>query len=169
MYNIGEYIVSGNSGVGQIVDIVDSTKIGGTDKKKLYYIVQPLNDGKGLNYVLVNSKRIPVRKVISKDEAETLVKEIPGIEKLALGSQRSNEAKYKEILRSDDFYQWIQLIKGLNLKNEERVSDGKKVGSLDERYMKMAKTKLYSELAVALGIETDEVEDYIRSVNNITD
>ena len=44
-------------------------------------------------------------------------------------------------------------------KNLERV--GKKAGKTDIQYMKRAMALLHEELSIALGIPTDEVDDYI--------
>ena len=43
------------------------------------------------------------------------------------------------------------------------MEGGKKLASVDERYLKMAEDSLYGELAVALDIEKDEVEKFIAS------
>ena len=53
-------------------------------------------------------------------------------------------------------------MKTLYLRKKERVAQGKKVTSLDEKYMKAAENELYSELSMTLGIPKDEMEDYIR-------
>ena len=53
----------------------------------------------------------------------------------------------------------MQLIKGIYEKGKHA-----KLGVVDQRYMKRAEDLLYGELAVALGIERDEVLPYIRRV-----
>ena len=43
------------------------------------------------------------------------------------------------------------------------IGRGKKLGLVDERYMKRAQDMLHGEFAVALGIERNEVPGYIES------
>ena len=45
----------------------------------------------------------------------------------------------------------------------ERISEGKKSTSNDEKYFNIAEDKLYGELAISLGIDKKEVKEYIRS------
>ena len=44
---------------------------------------------------------------------------------------------------------------------QERIAEGKKVTASDERYFHMAEESLYGEFAIALGIEREEVKDFI--------
>ena len=55
------------------------------------------------------------------------------------------------------------IIKTLYLRGKERLASGKRLSSLDERYLKQAEEKLYVELAAALGIEKNAVGLYITS------
>ena len=41
-----------------------------------------------------------------------------------------------------------------------RIEDGKKFTAIDERYLNQAKGCLYGEMAVALDMDRDDVEDY---------
>ena len=56
----------------------------------------------------------------------------------------------------------MRIIKTLYLRKQTRLSKGQKIIGLDERYLRLAEDFLYGELAVALGIPKQKVEDYIR-------
>ena len=45
----------------------------------------------------------------------------------------------------------------------EVTESGKKAIAVDEKYMRLAEEALYSELAIALGVEKDKVLDIIIS------
>jgi CarD family transcriptional regulator len=64
-------------------------------------------------------------------------------------------------MKTCDCGEWIRIIKTLYLRRVERTARGKKITSVDERYLKMAEDYLYSELELVLGIPKNRVEQYI--------
>ena len=79
MFQIGEYIVYGRSGICQIEDITH-LKIAGADEKRLYYVLVPLNIKGNRVYFPVDKKDANARKVITRQEAMALLDEIPKIQ-----------------------------------------------------------------------------------------
>ena len=53
------------------------------------------------------------------------------------------------------------MMKAIRHKQGLAESKNRRLGMVDERYMKQAERLLYGELATALGIAYGEVEDYI--------
>ena len=49
MFNKGEYIIYGNMGICEIIDI-STLDINGAPKDKLYYILKPINEDKSKVY-----------------------------------------------------------------------------------------------------------------------
>jgi CarD family transcriptional regulator len=47
------------------------------------------------------------------------------------------------------------------VKQQQKNSEGKKLGQVDERYMKQAEDMLYSELAIVLDIPKENMKTYI--------
>ena len=47
-------------------------------------------------------------------------------------------------------------------RRKARIESGKKSTAIDERYFRIAENRLYEEVALALGIDREEVKDYIR-------
>ena len=64
-------------------------------------------------------------------------------------------------MRDCDCRQWVRIIKTLYFRKKERIAQGKKVTSVDEHYLKLAENQLYGELSVVMGMEKDELEDFI--------
>lgn len=56
----------------------------------------------------------------------------------------------------------VSILKTLHQRKDERLAAGKKVTALDERYMRVAEQELYGELSVVLGIEKENMHDYIQ-------
>ena len=162
MYEVGDLIVYGRTGICEVTEIT-TLKMDGVPKDKLYYILRPVREKRGKVFTPVDNEKIVTRKVISKEEAEELIREIPKIEGLWIGSEKQREEKYKECMKSCKCAEWVRIIKTLYQKQ------GKKITATDERYLRMAEGNLYSELSIALGIPESGMEDYIMNQINETE
>jgi CarD family transcriptional regulator len=102
-----------------------------------------------------------MRKILTKQEATTLINRMPEIETIWVANEKFREENYKKAMRAYDCEEWIKIIKTLYLRKEERKAEGKSVTATDERYLKTAESHLYGELSLALGIPSDQVEGFI--------
>ncbi len=161
MFGIGEYVVYGVKGVCRIDDIT-RLDISGADRDRLYYVLTPMGAGSGKIYAPTDNQKIIMRRVISKEEANQLIRDLPDIELLWVPDDKQREAKYKEALKSCDYRTWASIVKTLYQRSRERTRQGKKVTALDERYMRSAENELYSELSLTLGVPKESMENYIR-------
>ena len=160
MFEVGEYIIYGTKGVCQIMDIT-TMNLDGVPKDTKYYILQPWNQSGSRIFVSVENKKTIMRKVLSKKEADALIDAIPGIEEIWVDNDKAREEKYKECLRTCECKDLVRIIKTLYTRRQERIKAGKKITTTDERYLKNAEEHLYSELAVALQIPAENMEQYI--------
>lgn len=160
MFEKGEYIVYGRSGVCRIEDITH-LNISGADQKKLYYVLVPLHSRGSRIYFPVDKKDVNARRLITEQEAQTLLEEIRNIPQIGVGNEKLREESYKQALNSCDYRQWAAIIKTLYLRKQERLSQGKKVAAMDERYLKLAEESLYGELAFVMGREKEEMESFM--------
>ena len=168
MYEVGDLIVYGRTGICEVTEIT-TLKMDGVPKDKLYYILRPVREKHGKVFTPVDNEKIVMRKVISKEEAEELIREIPQIEGLWIGSEKQREEKYKECMKSCKCAEWVRIIKTLYLRKMSRLKQGKKITATDERYLRMAEGNLYSELSIALGIPESGMEAYITNQINETE
>ena len=76
MYQIGDLIVYGGTGVCR-VEKVEAPKLKGTDGKRQYYTLKPLYQD-GTICIPVDTK-VFMRPVISREEAEKLIDAIPEV------------------------------------------------------------------------------------------
>lgn len=160
MYQIGDFVVYGRTGICEVTDIT-TMKMAGIPKDKLYYILTPWKDKGGKIFTPVDNEKVVIRTVISKEEAIGLLNRIPSIEELWIPNEKMREAMYKESIRKCDCEELIKIIKTLYIRKQERIAQGKKITTTDERYLKMAEGSLYSELSIVLGIPEIEMESYI--------
>lgn len=160
MFEKGEYIVYGNSGVCQVEDIT-TMEMKGIPGDRLFYVLTPSSQKGGKIFTPVNNEKISMRRVMTREEASQLIDEIPGIEELWISNEKLREAQYKECMRSCDCKEWIRIIKTLHLRKRTRTAQGKKITSTDEKYLRMAEDYLYSELEIPLGIPKEKMGEYI--------
>lgn len=160
MFAIGDLVVYGGSGVCRVKDI-STIRMDGIPKDKLYYILAPHNRDDSHIYAPVENCKIVMRKALTRAEGQALIEEIPMLEAVDAGNDRQREQLYREIIKSCDCRRIISVIKTLWLRGQERLRAGKKLSSLDERYLKLAEDALYEELALALELEKKEVISYI--------
>ena len=126
---------------------------------KLYYRLSPYI-GSGTYFTPVDSNAY-MRHVMTREEAEALIDAIPGIEPAICTDNRFNHVDtfYRNLFKQHTCEALVSVVKGLKLRMAER----KTKSSRTERTLRRAKDILHGELSVALGIELDEVENYIMS------
>lgn len=77
MYNVGDLIMYGGTGVCEVKDIT-RPDFGGTTVEQDYYILQPLYQS-GTIYAPVDNEKVFTRPVISAQEADDLISIIPEV------------------------------------------------------------------------------------------
>jgi CarD family transcriptional regulator len=159
MFEKGEYIIYGTSGVCRVEEITEMKDFNG--ELRPYYVLAPSSQKGGKIFTPVENARTPMRRIMTRDEAEELIDRIPGIQELWITNEKQREELYKGCMKTCDCGEWIRIIKTLYLRRVERTARGKKITSVDERYLKMAEDYLYSELELVLGIPKNRVEQYI--------
>jgi CarD family transcriptional regulator len=161
MYQVGDFVFYGNMGVCKIENISVQT-LQGVDENQLYYTLNPLFE-KCVVYTPVTNPKVFMRSIISKDEAQQLIDRIPTIRAHAYHSKAIKDLTrhYEASMKSYDCDDLIELTMSIYAKKTEAEEQKRKLGSVDEKFMKRAEDLLFGELSVALGIEKDDVAEYI--------
>ncbi len=162
MFAIGDMIIYGGMGVCR-VEAIESRKLPKSSEEQSFYVLQPLYQTCSVSTPVDNGK-VFMRPVISKEEAERLIETIPGVHAEVYNSKvlRQISEHYESILKHYDCAELIELTMSIYAKKRICEEQKRKLGALDERYMKRAEDMLFGELAVALGIDRQEVQRYIR-------
>lgn len=165
MFNIGDQIVYGSTGICTVMEIGPS-RLHGSDPNRLFYALKPMYQD-GLIYTPVDGK-VFMRPVISRPEAVKLIKSIPSIHAEAYHERSLTmlTTHYESILKKHDCRELLELTMSLYVKRKAVLSQNRKFGLIDERFMKRAEDLLFGELAVALEIEREAVPEYIRTMIN---
>ncbi len=162
MFDIGDYIVYGHNGICRVLDITHPD-ISGVDTDRLYYVLMPEKTKGSRLFCPADDDNISIRRVINEQEAKDIISASKGIEPLEIENDRMRDVSYKNAMKSSDLMQWIKVIKTLLIRKKEREDLGKKITATDERYLKLAQEGLYSELALATGLDKEEIREIILS------
>lgn len=160
MFQSGEYVVYGFSGICQIKKTMELC-MPGSDHAGTYYAMVPLQNDDSIVYTPVDSKKSMIRRIMTAEEAKRLITLIPDIEPFDIENDKYREEKYKEVMKTCDPKEWIRIIKTLWMRNKIRSRAGKPSTSMDTRYLKAAKDYLYTELSVALDKDMETIENFI--------
>lgn len=156
MYQIGELVQYGNSGVCKIEEIVQG--VPGLQKDTQCYLLIPVSGRDGKIYSPVDSGKVKMRRILSSEEVRDLMGKAPQIETLSIVNEKQCESIYKEELYSVDCYRWLGLLKTLYARRAARLSAGKKVTATDERYLKNVEDRLKEEFSIVIGKEETQTE-----------
>lgn len=154
MYKVNDYLVYGK----------DVCKVCEIEEKKFndedYYLLRPLKDSSLKIEVPVSDKANKIRALITKEELETIIKEIPDIP-LIESDEKFIEAEYKSLLSNPSHKNLIRIIKTTYLRNKKRLDNNKKTTDKDTKYFELAEEYLYNEFSVVLGYDYEQTKNYI--------
>ena len=161
MYEPGEMIVYGRTGVCRVEDIT-LVRMKGEKVGHRYYVLKPLYQTGSITTPVDNNK-VFSRPVISRGEAQSIIRKIPEIKVEIYHNRNLNQLKehYRSCMEKYDCMELIRMTMSLYLKKREAEANKRKFGAVDERYMHEAEQLLFGELAVALEISRDDVRTYI--------
>lgn len=161
MFQPGELVVYGATGVCRVEGFAGPDRPG-EEREKRYYLLKPLWQD-GVIYAPVDSEKVPMRPVISREEAEALIERMPDIQAAPCrgGTAQALAQQYQSAVRDGGHQALIEMMKAIRRKRRLAEAKNRRLGLVDERYMKQAERLLYGELSAALEIPYGGVEDYI--------
>ena len=156
MFQVNEMIVYGKHGICKVVakGKLDMPMI---DKNKEYYTLLPYKEKASVVYAPVENNKTVMRYVLSSEEVNSLLKEVPTLEEIWITNDREREACYRETLGRCDCRELIRILKTLYLRRQFRLESGKKTTAVDEKYFHLAEEQLYGELCFVLEKTKDEI------------
>ncbi len=163
MIKIGDFVVYGNHGLCKVTGVLVPPFLERGKEKDYFQMISVIDKG-GILYVPCESAEERMRPVISGAAAKRLMASIGEIEVLELPPGKKAEPILLDITRKNLAPEMMQLVKTLHHAKAKRLYQGKKVASMDERYLATAEKLLYSELAFCTKSELDKVKEKVRGV-----
>ncbi len=161
MFEVGDIIMYGSSGVCRVSGVSPSKDV--KEHGRMYYELSPVYSGCTI-YTPADNQKVHMRPIISREEAEALIDEIPSIHAQGYHNRvlRQLTEHYEAILRSHDCHELVRMLMSLYEKKRELEGQKRRFGLVDARYMKRAEELLHGELAAALGLDISQVQPYIQ-------
>ncbi len=160
MFSVGQTVVYGVQGVCRIQDVT-SKKFG--KESEDYFVLQPIFDGKSLLYVPCSNEKLlaQMRPVLSREELGELIASASNADSTWMEDEKQRRSLCTEIIKSGDRAALLGLIAMMYQHSESLREQKKHIPLADERLMKQASRLLHDEFAFVLGIQPEEVPDYI--------
>jgi CarD family transcriptional regulator len=167
MYQVGDLLFYENTGVCRVMDIMTPgwVKI---NRTQLFYVLEPLYQNYTI-FIPVNSTKVFMRSLISKDEAKKLIDRIPTLNVEIYNNCALNKFAryYEEAMKTHNCLDLLIFIISIYEKKQVVEQQNHKLGSVDKNYMTHAEGLLYGELAAVLNLPKDKVSEYIiERINN---
>lgn len=140
MYKINEYVIY-DDGIGQIDHIEDN---------KVFLLTYPENQKIEIDLSQV------VRKICSKEVIEEVIERIAYTCTLQIINEKFRKEVYQDAMKQFDELEWIKVIKSEYIRHK-----ASKAKDFEKMYAKQAKHYLYCEISILLGIDYNDVEQYI--------
>lgn len=128
------------------------------EKEDGYYRLVPVNDTSIKYKVPVDSNFL--KKVITKEEIDRLLLEIPEINTIDLG-EKQIEQEYKKLMKSGTHEDLVKIIKTSYLRNQIRILNNKRISEIDDEYFRRAEKYLYEEIGIVLNLSFENTKEYI--------
>ena len=160
MFQVGEHIVYGINGICRVAEIGPSPY----DKEdtRTFYLLIPVNNPmRSTIYTPVDNDRVPMRRLMTREEIEALIAAMPEIETLTVPVEKQRREIYRAVIGELDPQGYVKVIKTVRRRRAELTAAHKHFPVTDLEYGRLAKHLLCSECAHVLGISEEDVDHYI--------
>jgi CarD family transcriptional regulator len=149
MYEPGQLILYGSSGVYRVDALAPLEHITGCDPDKPYYQLSSLHRRERI-YAPVDTA-VFMRPLIGRRDAELLLEKAGTIlgEAFVSSDSKAIREHYHQMLESHDCEQLIGLIQSVNAKERLSAKARKHMGKIDQEYKKKAEELVCEELSAA--------------------
>lgn len=155
MFNIGDYLVYEKE-VCKVIQIKEKY-YNDTD----YYILTQISDSSLKRELPVDNEKI--RPLLKKRQIKKIINEVPKIIEIEIlkDNHKMIETEYRKLMNSGKHEDLLKIIKTSYLRIKEKIDNNKQKSTVDETYLKLAETNLYTEISVVLGISYEEAKKTI--------
>lgn len=156
MYQVGDLIVYGGNGVCRVAAVGPGPRGG------RFYTLEPVYQSCTI-MTPVDNQKVFHRPIITRQEALSLIDDIPTIQAQAYHSKVMRELTehYDAMLKTYDCRSLLELTMSIYVKRQDAQSQKRRLSSVDEAFQRKAEDLLFSELACALDLPREEVQPFI--------
>ncbi len=153
MYQVGELIFYGNSGVCRVDGIAPGEK-----DPRLFYTLSPLQQSCTI-ITPVDNPRVLIRPLISREAAQSILDSAADLQAAPFCSRVSREltGHYDALFKTYDCKVLLELVLSITQKSAMLRQQRKRLGSVDESYLRRATELLLGELSAVLQQPPEEI------------
>ena len=160
MFGVGEYIIYGINGICRVAEVGPSPY--DKEDKRTFYLLIPVNNPMSSTiYTPIDNERVPMRRLMTREEIDALIAAMPEIETLSVPVEKQRREIYRSVIGGLDPQGYVKVIKTVRRRRAELTAAHKHFPVTDLEYGRLAKHLLCSECAHVLGISEEDVDRYI--------
>jgi len=163
MFQIGQMVSYGATGICTIEDIRQESLSRGGAKKQEFYVLRPVSTPTCTTYVPTGNERLlsKMRRVLTKEQIDAMLNSIRGEQLPWVEDPRRRAEEFGKILSGGIDGELLKLIACLYLEKKARSKGGKRFCQTDEKILTTAERMVSEEFSYALQIPHNQVSSYI--------
>lgn len=159
MYKQNDVVMHPSAGVCRIEAIREESFVKQT---QLYYVLQPIHENNSVTiYVPVESQKIRLRRLLSREEIMTLIHSVSLDTPLWIENASLRREAFAQLLHEGNHATLIRLIAELHTHQQKAVAAGHKFHVADEKVLREAEKRIHEEFAHTLELDLNEVGPFI--------
>lgn len=162
MFQIHDTIFYPSGGICIIDDIRVVPFDGLPDRN--YYIIHPIDRPQETFFVPVDSDKIRLRHLISREDALDLMHNVTEILPIEETNLKLLKERINESLAQYECIEWFRVIRTVQRHREVLSGRSKRISDTERAYADTAKRYLYAELATVLELPAAEVAERVESL-----
>ena len=118
-----------------------------------------------MHYLPVEQEADKLRPVLTKEQAIACIEGFTDTAEVWVSNEKRREQEYHDVLyRSGclDCTDLVRITKTIYQRKQDRITNGKRLTEVDQRYFRVAQEKLLQELSVALELTPEETDRFIQ-------
>ena len=163
LYSVGDKVIHFNGGVFIISDF--KVMNCGQNNIKYYCLTPYYNDTSKKNtlvvYVPEGKANELIRPLLTKDEAECLIREIKEIEPIWFNDMKERKNTFDDLVGTKKLKEIYTVFKSLYVQQEKLMGENKSLNLLDYDCLNKVKKGIVEELSISLNIPLENVEKYL--------
>ena len=132
-----------------------------SDDEIFYYTLRPAYKKETVVYAPVDNLEFRMRYVLSKNEAESLIQNIPQLSSLEISTDSTRESNFKEYILTYDPEIYIRLLKTLYIEKQAFAKDEKRTPASDDTYFDLVEERILEELEFVLWKSRKKIRESI--------
>ena len=163
MFQIGQVVSYGTTGICTIEDIRQESMSRSGTKKQEYYVLRPAATPTCTTFVPTGSAVLTakIRPVMNKEQIDAMIDAVDREPLPWIEDPRRRAEAYQQVLSAGISSQLLKLIGCLYLEKQSRSKQGKKFCATDEKILSGAERMVSEEFSYALQISPKQVAPYI--------